>query len=212
MKDIIVVCAGTYGREAISHINEINARAERDGKERPYNLLGVIDDNLNAFDGTDIKTPIIGRISDWKPLKDERYIIGSAVSSIKEKLTTMLKERGCVFETLIAPYSRVSEDAEIGEGCFISAVSVSAGVKLGDFVNINGSMITPGAVIGDYSTTTGFSVVEAATIGKSVFVGSHAVVASGVTVGDGAKISVGSMVTEDVPAGATVFGMPAKQL
>ena len=83
---------------------------------------------------------------------------------------------------------------------------------MGNFVNINGSMICPGTFIDDFSTTTGFTVVDNARIGKRVFVGSHAVITSGITIGDDARISVGSIVTEDVPPRATVFGVPAKRL
>ena len=131
---------------------------------------------------------------------------------MKTKLTHILKQRGCRFETLIAPWSFVSEECEIGEGCFVSAYSISAGVKIGNFVNINGSMITPGAVIDDYSTITGMAVVEAAKVGKNVFVGSHAVITQGVTIGDYAQVSVGSIVTKDVRPGSTVFGVPAQEI
>ncbi len=209
MKDIIIVCAGTYGREALAMIKEHNRLAEIFKREIPYRVLGFIDDNPDAFAGTDIDTPILGGISDWKPIGDEYYVIGSAFPAVKVKLATMLKERGCRFESLVAPWSMVSKDIEMGEGCFVSAHSISAGVKLGNFVNVNGSMLTPGAVIGDFSTVTGFSVVEAATVGKRVFVGSHAVIPAGVHVGDDAQISVGSIVTGDVEAGTTVFGVPA---
>ena len=210
MKDIIIVCAGTYGKEALWMIETHNLFADNQHMERPYHLLGFIDDNLEAFHGTDIQEPIIGRISDWTPKGDEYYVIGTSSPGLKEKLTTLLKGRGCRFETLIAPWSMVSADCEMGEGCFITAYSISAGVKLGNFVNINGSMIAPGAVIDDYSTITGFSVVEAAHVGKRVFVGSHAVIPSGITVGDDAQISVGSIVKKDVEAGTMVFGVPAE--
>lgn len=212
MKNIIIVCAGEYGREAMDIIYLCNLHAQETGKEQPYHVIGFIDDNLQASAGKDYNIPVIGRISDWKPTGDETYMIGAAIPQTKAKLASILKQRGCRFETLIAPWSRVSEDCEIGEGCFITAYSISAGVKLGDFVNINGSMITPGAVIDDYSTTTGFTVVEAARVGKRVFIGSHAVVSSGVKIGDDAKISAGSIVVNDVKAGETVFGVPARSI
>ena len=209
MKDIIVVCAGAYGLEVLSVIEGINYAVKVKGCEPEYNILGFIDDNPHALDGKDISYPILGGIADWHPRGHEVYAMGAAFGAVKNKLVSMLKQRGCVFETLIAPWSMVSPDCVIGEGCYITAYSISAGVRLGDFVNVNASQICPGAVIDDFSTTTGFTVVENARIGKRVFVGSHAVITSGVTVGDDAKVSVGSIVTEDVPAGVTVFGVPA---
>lgn len=212
MKDIIVVCAGAYGQELLSVIEGINYDCKVKGLANAYNVLGFIDDNPHALDDTKIKYPILGGIADWQPKGDEVYAIGAAFAGLKEKLSVLLRARGCRFETIIAPWSIISDDVVMGEGCFITAYSISAGVVLGDFVNINASLICPGSTIGDYSTTTGFTVVDNAVVGKRVFIGSHAVIQPGVHVGDDAKVSVGSIVTEDVPAGAMVFGVPAVQI
>lgn len=208
MKDIVIVCAGTYGLELLSVIEAINYTSRKHGTDT-YNILGFIDDNTNALDGKGIKYPIIGRISDWKPRGNEVYAIGAAFGDVKRKIVASLKERGCKFETVIAPWSMVSPYCEMGEGCYITAYSISAGVKLGNFVNVNASLLTPGTVIGDFSTTTGFTVVDNATIGERVFVGSHAVIQPGVKVGDDVKVTAGSIVTADIPNGVTVFGVPA---
>jgi len=48
------------------------------------------------------------------------------------------------------------------------------------------------------------------TIGCDVWIGGGTIVLPGVTVGDEAIIGAGSVVTHDVPAGATVFGNPAR--
>lgn len=47
-------------------------------------------------------------------------------------------------------------------------------------------------------------------IGRNVWIGGGAIVLPGVTVGDDAIIGAGSVVTRDVPAGATVVGNPAR--
>jgi maltose O-acetyltransferase len=49
-------------------------------------------------------------------------------------------------------------------------------------------------------------------IGEHVWIGGGAIVLPGVTIGDGAVIGAGSVVTRDVPAGATVAGNPARLL
>lgn len=48
------------------------------------------------------------------------------------------------------------------------------------------------------------------TIGNRVWVGTRAIVLKGVTIGDGAVVAAGAVVTRDVPAGTVVGGMPAK--
>jgi len=47
-------------------------------------------------------------------------------------------------------------------------------------------------------------------IGNDVFVGAHAVILPGVTIGDGAIVAAGAVVTQDVPPGVIVGGVPAK--
>ena len=47
-------------------------------------------------------------------------------------------------------------------------------------------------------------------IGNKVWVGSHATILPGVTVGDNAIIAAGAVVNKDVPAGVVVGGVPAK--
>ena len=48
------------------------------------------------------------------------------------------------------------------------------------------------------------------TIGANVWNGAGALILPGVTIGDDALVGAGSVVTRDVPAGATVFGNPAR--
>jgi maltose O-acetyltransferase len=47
-------------------------------------------------------------------------------------------------------------------------------------------------------------------IGRNVWIGGGAILLPGVTIGDDALIGAGSVVTRDVPAGATAFGNPAR--
>lgn len=47
-------------------------------------------------------------------------------------------------------------------------------------------------------------------IGVNVWIGGSSIILPGVTIGDDAIIGAGSVVTRDVPAGATVIGSPAR--
>ena len=207
MKDIIIVCAGGFGREAVDVIRDINK------VEKQWNILGFLDDNPKALEGVRCKYNIIGSISDWQPKDSEWFALGIASPKIKERLSTMLKERGAKFATLIHPAAIISEEATIGEGCVIGGrSSIGDCAEIGNFVNIAGSMIGQGSTIGDFSTTTGFTNIVSAHLGKRVFVGSHAVVLNRIKVGDDAIVGTGSIVFRNVKAGTKVLGYPAKKM
>lgn len=48
-------------------------------------------------------------------------------------------------------------------------------------------------------------------IGRNVWIGGAAIILPGITIGDDAIVGAGSVVTRNVPAGATVIGNPARQ-
>lgn len=47
-------------------------------------------------------------------------------------------------------------------------------------------------------------------IGDDVWIGGHTTVLPGVTIGDGAVVAVGAVVTKDVPPYTVVAGVPAR--
>ena len=49
-------------------------------------------------------------------------------------------------------------------------------------------------------------------VGNNVWIGSHATILKGVTIGDGAIVAAGAVVTKDVPANTIVGGVPAKPI
>lgn len=82
---------------------------------------------------------------------------------------------------------------ELGDGCLIGHQVVIATLNHDLDPNKRGSMI-PAKV----------------TLGKNVWVGAHATILPGVTVGDNAVIAAGAVVTKDVPAYCVAAGVPAR--
>ena len=85
----------------------------------------------------------------------------------------------------------------------IDPVRIGAGCVLADGVFV----ATSDHERGDRSAVRGTGPV---TIGDRVFLGQRAVVLGGVSIGDGATVGAGAVVTRDVPPGATVAGVPAR--
>jgi len=47
-------------------------------------------------------------------------------------------------------------------------------------------------------------------VGRNAIIGANATILCGVEIGDGARVGAGAVVTDDVPAGAFVIGVPAR--
>ena len=205
MKDIIIVGAGGFGREAYYLIKTINAVSTR------WKIKGFINDIPVDLKSKKIDVPIIGTIKDWQPSENEVFVMGISSPVGKAKVAGILKQRGARFETLIHPKAEINETVEMGEGCVIGGRSIIGDcVVLGDFVHIAGSSIGQDRQIGDFSTTTAFTNVATGNIGKRVFVASHAVILK--DVGDDAFVAAGSIVMSKVRAGMRVMGCPARKM
>lgn len=85
------------------------------------------------------------------------------------------------------------------------------GVQVGNRVMI-GSHTAITSVTHDYSAETmyGTVVVNPVIIKDDVWIGSHAVILPGVTIGEGAVVGAGCVVTRDVPPRAIVTGVPGR--
>lgn len=103
----------------------------------------------------------------------------------------------------------------LGKNVFINACCCfqdQGGITIGD-----GTLIGHGVVLA--TINHGFSPQERGdnypspiSIGKNVWIGSHATILPGVTIGDGAIVAAGAVVTRDVPGNVIVGGVPARVL
>jgi serine O-acetyltransferase len=95
--------------------------------------------------------------------------------------------------------------AKIGDGVFIDHGS---GVVIGETSEIgDGCTIYQGVTLGGTSLSHG---KRHPTLGRKVTVGVNSSVLGAIVIGDNAKIGGGSVVVKDVPANATVVGVPAR--
>ena len=210
LKDLIIVGASGFGREMLQMVRDINELHES------YNVLGFIDDNLNALDGFECGgVKVLGRISDWKPIADEKYALAIAAPKAKEKVVANLLSKGCEFETIFHPSSCVKNFTKIGKGViFFARVGVSVNVEIGDYVFINSDAgIGHDAKIGDFCTVFPKCNIAGGTeLGRCVNVGAMAATFPGIKAGDYSTIGMNSAVIRNVEAGATVMGVPAMRI
>jgi len=95
--------------------------------------------------------------------------------------------------------------AKIGRGVFIDHGS---GIVIGETSEIgDGCTIYQGVTLGGTSLSHG---KRHSTLGRNVTIGVNSSVLGAIVLGDNAKVGGGSVVVKDVPANATVVGVPAR--
>ena len=120
---------------------------------------------------------------------------------------------------------RLWAPAAIGLAVLRKALQIVTGLDLHPGADIGAGMLIPHgsqvrvieqARIGVDCTLSQVNTIGAGlassrpTIGDHVYVGPHACIVGGVTIGDGATIAACSVVLSDVPAGNTAIGVPAR--
>ena len=122
-------------------------------------------------------------------------------------------------ESRIGPFVEIQCRAQIGARCKISSHTfVCEGVIIEDEVFIgHGVMFTndiyPSAVNEDGSLQGAADWVCIPTrVCKRSSIGSNATILAGVTIGEGALVAAGSVVTRDVPPNTIVAGVPARPM
>jgi serine O-acetyltransferase len=96
--------------------------------------------------------------------------------------------------------------AQIGRRVFIDH---GMGVVIGQMAEVHDDVtIYQGVTLGGTSLVRGAK--RHPTLERGVIVGAHACILGGFTVGEGARVGSGAIVTRPVPAGATAVGNPAR--
>jgi bifunctional UDP-N-acetylglucosamine pyrophosphorylase / glucosamine-1-phosphate N-acetyltransferase len=111
---------------------------------------------------------------------------------------------------IIGPYARLRPGAvlernvHVGNFVEVKATRLGAGAKANHLSYLGDSDIGGGTNIGAGTITCNYDGFNKArtVIGDNVFIGSHTALVAPVTIGDGAYVATGSVVTADVPADA----------
>ena len=120
-------------------------------------------------------------------------------------------------DVTIGPFShvrkgaRIGPNVELGNFAEVKNSTIGAGTKSHHFSYLGDADVGEKVNIGAGSITANYDGVNKhrTRIGRGAFIGSDTIMRAPVSIGEGAFTGAASLVTHDVPDGATVLGVPA---
>jgi UDP-perosamine 4-acetyltransferase len=206
--DTVIIGAGGHGKVVL---DIVRAHGQ-------YNPVGFLDADPALAGRPVTGLTVLGPVNLLPRLRQQGVRCGIvAIGDSRSRLSyaKILADHGFELISAVHPTAYVAPSAKIGRNTVVAAGAVvGAEAVLGDSVIVNsnavvehecevaaGSHVCPGALL------AGRVKVDA-----GAFVGLGAKVIQCLCVGAGATVGAGAVVIEDVPAGATVVGVPARLL
>jgi sugar O-acyltransferase (sialic acid O-acetyltransferase NeuD family) len=216
MRRLAIYGTGGFGREVAPLVRVMleseHGAAEGDGLVFVSDIETQIGRVVNGI-------PVISFDALISPMHRTREVIVALADwRTRRQIDTRCKDHGLRFASLAAHSHRSYDDVSVGEGAiFCEHTICTSNVRIGRHFHCNiYSYVAHDCVVGDFVTfaprvsCNGRVVIE-----DDVYIGTGVVIRDGkadrpLTIGKGAIVGMGSVVTKDVPPGAVVIGSPAK--
>ena len=205
---IAIVGAGGHGRVVLDIVRN----------NHQFEVVGFLDANTSLRGQTVDDLPVLGdmsRVPDLAKLGIGAVIIAIGDNQVRRSYAGAFERARISLVSAIHPSASIADNAQVGKNVVIAAgANVCAHVIIGDSAILNTgcivdheSRICTGAHVCPGVRLAGHVLVK-----ESAFVGIGATVIQGVTIGESAVVGAGAVVLEDVPAYATVVGVPARSV
>lgn len=206
---VLILGAGGHGRVVLDILLQTGR----------HEVLGFLDNN----------SEIHGRRIDWLPVLGPIYalpelaathgcdgvVVAIGDNGVRRGVARQVEGAGIELINAIHPSATLARNATLGRNVVVAAgVVLCAHCQIGDSVILNtGCIIDHQTMIGEGShICPGVRVAGRVKIEPGTFVGIGATVIPKVTLGCESIVGAGAVVIEDVPALATVVGVPAQRV
>lgn len=131
---------------------------------------------------------------------------------------SVVEEAWLAEEVTVGPFAHLRKGARLARGVHmgnfgeVKNATLGPGVKMGHFSYVGDAEIGANVNVSAGVITCNFDGVNKnkTVVGDNVFIGSDTLLVAPVHLGENARTGAGSVVTRDVPAGALVYGVPAR--
>lgn len=201
MKSLIIIGAGGYAKSVVDSIDK-----------HVYHVYGFIDDYKT--DKFHLGYPILGK--DIKCIENPKeffYFIAIGDNEKRCNWYKKLKSKNLKLVNIIDKSAIISNQANIGEGCFVGKMAIiNSKAKIGDNCIINTrALIEHGCTIGNHINISTNSVLNGdVKVGDSTFIGSCSVVNGQLGIGHNVIVGSGSVVIRNIENNCTAVGVPAR--
>jgi sugar O-acyltransferase (sialic acid O-acetyltransferase NeuD family) len=206
--------AGGFGREVIPMVPGcLGAEDQKDNFGKPFFVTrDGQDDSLNGYD-------VISE-ANFFDLPKTCFNVAISESKLRERIVGICLSHGVKPLSIIHKNVIFFDQNFLGEGAIICAFStITSDIRIGDYFHSNiYSYIGHDCIVGDFVTfAPRVSCNGHVHIQNHAYIGTGAVIREGsaqnpLTIGEGAIVGMGAVVTKDVEAHTTVIGNPARFL